>query len=616
MQGSEVLDRASVAVTSTASDGRTRSSSLRRRLPLLIGALLVALGAVFSWMAFREVERALRLHGHERMMVAAKQISGLLAQTVAPRTTEALRAANDPEVRRVLRGGDASQLGAPPAALTALATRVQQQASVWLHDANGRAIAYLPANAETWQQPPASTATPVVPHLGVGELRTSNGHVSYSITAKVAGDNADETLGFLSLDRSVSSSMITTLIERLIGSGATIKVGNAAGDVWTDLSVPVEAPPAATVGAPMRYVNAQGDPRLGTAVAVPGTPWIVWTEMSETALLSPANTLLKRMLPISLLIIGIGAIAIYAVSARITKPLNDAAAAADGIASGDYTRRVAADRTDEIGRLGHAFNIMAGRVGDAHHALEERVSERTKELAEALRALQDAQAELVKRERLAMLGQLASSVGHELRNPLGVMTNAVYYLKMVQEEAPPTVTEYLGILQHQIGLAEKIVGDLLDFARLRPPQVQTVPILQLVDEQLARLGPLETITIRREGLAELPPVTIDPIQIGQVLLNLFTNADQAMERGGTLTIRGAVVGGQVVVDVADTGEGIPAGIIDKVFEPLFTTKARGIGLGLAVSKSLAKANGAELKVASQAGKGATFSLVFQRKAQA
>src|SRR5262245_58699242 len=103
MQSSDVLERAPGLVTTAARDGRARASSLRRRLPLLMCALLSTLGAVFSWMAYREVERALRLHGHERMIAAAKQVSEILSQSLAPRTAETLRVANDPEVRLLLQ---------------------------------------------------------------------------------------------------------------------------------------------------------------------------------------------------------------------------------------------------------------------------------------------------------------------------------------------------------------------------------------------------------------------------------------------------------------------------------------------------------------------------------
>jgi signal transduction histidine kinase len=228
-----------------------------------------------------------------------------------------------------------------------------------------------------------------------------------------------------------------------------------------------------------------------------------------------------------------------------------------------------------------------------------------------MEALRNTQAELVQRERLATLGQLASSVGHELRNPLGVMTNAVYYLKMIQPDPPPQVAEYLGILRHQIGLAEKIVGDLLDFARLKKPQLQIVEVRRLIAEQIARLGSVSNVTINSECPENLPAVNVDPIHIGQIMLNLLTNAQQAMEStGGVITVRARASGSAVVIDVADTGPGISDELLEKIFEPLFTTKARGIGLGLAVSQSLASANGGQLTVTSTLGHGATFSLAM------
>jgi signal transduction histidine kinase len=218
----------------------------------------------------------------------------------------------------------------------------------------------------------------------------------------------------------------------------------------------------------------------------------------------------------------------------------------------------------------------------------------------------------MRRERLATLGQLASSVGHELRNPLGVMTNAVYFLKMIQPDAPGQVSEYLGILRHQIALAEKIVGDLLDFARLKKPQLQAVEVPTLIAEQIERLGALPNVTVEIERPDDvLPPIHVDPVHIGQIMLNLLTNAQQAMEaKGGTIRVRMRVDGPSVVIDVADTGPGISNELLEKIFEPLFTTKARGIGLGLAVSRSLAEANGGQLTVASTLGKGATFSLAL------
>jgi signal transduction histidine kinase len=240
-----------------------------------------------------------------------------------------------------------------------------------------------------------------------------------------------------------------------------------------------------------------------------------------------------------------------------------------------------------------------------------------RDLEDTLAALTTAQADLVRREKLAMLGQLASGVGHELRNPLGVMTNAVYYLEMIQPNAEPEVHEYLGIIRAQIGLATKIVGDLLDLARIKPPQRQMVTVQSLVREQIARVAFPARARIEFDIPADLPQPYIDPVQVGQVVLNLLVNAAQAMEHAeGAVTIRACAVDHRVELSVIDAGPGVPTALHEKIFEALYTTKARGIGLGLAVSRSLAEANGGELRVASAPGKGAAFTLTMPRSVAA
>lgn len=234
----------------------------------------------------------------------------------------------------------------------------------------------------------------------------------------------------------------------------------------------------------------------------------------------------------------------------------------------------------------------------------------------AVAALNDAQDQLVRREKLAVLGQLAGSVGHELRNPLGVMSNAVYYLEMVQPGAPADVREYHGILRTQVALAERIVADLLDFSRIRPPQRETVAVGRLLDEQLARVPLPPDVRLERERTDDAAPVRVDPVQIGQVLYNLILNAVQAMDGGGgVLTVAARRAGRRVHLEVADTGPGIPAGFEEKIFEALYTTKARGIGLGLAVSRELAEYNEGQLTVTSRPGAGATFRLSLPEAGQ-
>lgn len=235
--------------------------------------------------------------------------------------------------------------------------------------------------------------------------------------------------------------------------------------------------------------------------------------------------------------------------------------------------------------------------------LKHEVEERTSQLIEA-------QEELLRKGKLAILGQLSGSVGHELRNPLGVMSNAVYFLKMVHAEADETTSEYLDIIKHEIDNSLRIITDLLDFARTKTAQLQTVAVRALIDESLEKCTIPKDIQLIND-LPEIPSLHVDPQQIGQVLHNLITNAIQAMPAGGILTLHGRQDNdGMVLVQIADTGEGISPENMKKLFQPLFTTKAKGIGLGLVVCRNLAEANGGRIEVSSEPGRGTTFTVIL------
>ena len=238
--------------------------------------------------------------------------------------------------------------------------------------------------------------------------------------------------------------------------------------------------------------------------------------------------------------------------------------------------------------------------------LEEMVEERTKDL-------KDAQEQLVRHEKLAVLGQMAGGVGHELRNPLGVMSNAVYYLNTILSEADETTKEYLEIISSEISNADKIVSDLLDFSRVKPAEREEIAFSELVAQVLEKQQAPENVEVTITIPPDLPAVFVDPKKIGQVLVNLVTNAYQAMPDGGRLTVRAREEPDKVSFSITDTGCGISKENMKNIFEPLFTTKAHGIGLGLAVSRSLVEANGGSIQVESEEGKGSTFTLVLPTK---
>jgi PAS domain S-box-containing protein len=274
------------------------------------------------------------------------------------------------------------------------------------------------------------------------------------------------------------------------------------------------------------------------------------------------------------------------------------------------------------------MEMIAGRVADAienarlfrqvqdyHQHLEQLVEERTNQLHAARQ-------QLVRDEKLAVLGQLAGSVGHELRNPLGVINTSIYYLKMVQPDVNEKIKEYHDRIEQQVHLSDKIISDLLEFARGVNADRKPVAVSELVETTLKRFPASAAVQVNLDLPADLPQVFADPRQMEEILGNLVTNACQAMPEGGKLSViseRFSVDGGAWVrIAVKDTGTGITPENMQKLFEPLFTTKLKGIGLGLTVCKKLAEANGGRIEVESQVGQGSTFTLilpVFQPKEQ-
>jgi signal transduction histidine kinase len=234
------------------------------------------------------------------------------------------------------------------------------------------------------------------------------------------------------------------------------------------------------------------------------------------------------------------------------------------------------------------------------------VAERTKELEKA-------QEQLLRKEKLAAIGQLSGGIGHELRNPLGVISSAVYMLQFLLPDAGEQVLEYLSLISEETQSALKIVSDLMDFARTRPAQREETDLPSLVARVLERYPPSQDIRLSIEMDADLPITFVDPQQIELVLGNLIANAYQAMPGGGILTVCAQDSGGTVFLSVRDTGCGISEENLDRLFEPLFTTKSGGIGLGLATSKTLVEANEGSIEVQSQKGQGSTFTIALPVK---
>jgi signal transduction histidine kinase len=236
----------------------------------------------------------------------------------------------------------------------------------------------------------------------------------------------------------------------------------------------------------------------------------------------------------------------------------------------------------------------------------------------ALDELQATQATVVRAEKLAAVGQLAAGVGHELRNPLAAVRNASSFLaKRLKDEPDEKIQQFLALIDRELGACTKIISDLLDFARDREPALAPCPLRPLVDEAVT-LVPASAVTIANEVPEELPVPSLDKDQFRQVIVNLVQNAVEALESCKSARVVVAAKGGgkaPLVVEIRDNGPGIPEKTLQRIFEPLFTTKTKGTGLGLAIVDGVVKRHGGVLRVDSKVGTGTTFSIELPASAE-
>ena len=220
---------------------------------------------------------------------------------------------------------------------------------------------------------------------------------------------------------------------------------------------------------------------------------------------------------------------------------------------------------------------------------------------------------LEKSEQLAAVGELAASIAHEVRNPLAGIKGAMQILRKGLQ-AEPAQAEVMDEVVGQIGRLENLVRDLLRFARPTPLDRQALNLHALLDRslRLVQEGTSAPITVERAYAPEAEEVTGDPQQLEQVFLNLIQNALQAMETGGTLRLTTSLENGVIRIAVQDSGKGIAPPDLARIFQPFFTTKHRGSGLGLSIVKKIVEAHGGGLTVGSLPGEGTTVMVTLPR----
>lgn len=243
-------------------------------------------------------------------------------------------------------------------------------------------------------------------------------------------------------------------------------------------------------------------------------------------------------------------------------------------------------------------------------ALRAEIAERKAAEAELVKAHEA----LLRSEKLAAVGQLAASIGHELRNPLSAVRNAMTFVMKRMPTHDPKVKQFFDLMDHELTSCGKIISGLLDFARERPLSRQPSPLRALVSEA-AGLVDRGEVPVENGVPEELPIPEIDRDQFRQVLINLIENAvDASRESKKPVQIEASHGEAGWTVVVRDEGVGIAEDVIGKIFEPLFTAKMKGTGLGLAIVRNIVKAHGGQIEVSSKVGLGTIFTVTLPRTA--
>ena len=330
------------------------------------------------------------------------------------------------------------------------------------------------------------------------------------------------------------------------------------------------------------------------------------------------------------------------IGSRLAHPIHELETRARRITAGERDLPIEVRGRDEIADLAHEFNEMTRNLTEReeevralNRELEEKVLERTAQLEEKNLLLVRTREELVRAEKLAAIGELAAGVAHEINNPLAVIRGNAELMQLDIPVGEPNREEADTIL-HQVGRVERIVANLLRFARQEQKQLGRTDVNRLIDEVLGQVGhqaPLAGIHVVKRYASPSPELEGDGEQLRQVFINLILNAIQAMPAGGTLRVitcrvsssglrvpgseaevsnpkretRNLQRGGDYVeISVEDTGAGITPENMKKVFTPFFTTKSSGTGLGLSVSYGIIRDHNGSITVASDPAKGTTF----------
>lgn len=345
---------------------------------------------------------------------------------------------------------------------------------------------------------------------------------------------------------------------------------------------PLLKTPAGYFNSVGRLVTPRGKLVAGPEI-FPG--WQPMLQVERSQLLEPFDRA-RRALFIAVLVGAVLLVILfYRMSVKLRQRVGQLLAGAGAISSGRLEYRIADNGQDEIATVSRAFDAMAQR-------LEEHL------------------ARIVRMEKLAVLGEFATGIAHEVRNPLAAIKTSVQAL--ARREQDERRLQLLNDMESEIDRLARVVSQLLDFGRPRPPVAEDVTVrevLRRVTQLLAPEAKARRVSLSAQGDSDLV-LHADADHVVQILLNLGINALQACEENGAVVLRASRQASMAELEVSDTGHGIAADVLKRVTDPFFSTRSKGMGLGLSISRQLAEMNGGGLDIRSTPGSGTSVRVFF------